>query len=266
MLHELLWLPFLTGVGVSVLLALAGVGLLLNGSAWQALALSQWAAVGGVAASALSWPVLPLALTVGGAMMWLLRLQSQGEPAALASFLTGLALVTLMAANLPQASLAASRWAEGQLYFVVPSDAWAVVVCVLITLPLLRYLQRFWLRSQLAPNVVSWATPRLTVRLGESAWLVAVVVLGAMVLGVPAALSTLLFPAWVSALKARCLRHCMTSAVTLALGTFLAAWVFSLWLDQPFAPVLIMTHALTATLLWGFNKRHCLTCLPRGKC
>ncbi|WP_445000609.1 metal ABC transporter permease [Halomonas mongoliensis] len=251
---DLLWLPLLAGTGMTLLLALAGVGLFLKGSAWQALALSQWAAVGGVAASALTWPVLPLALGVSGGMMWLLRLQRQGEHAALASFLAGLALVTLLAANAPQASLAAARWAEGQLYFVAPADAWAVVGLTLLSLPLLRPLKRIWLRSQLLPNLASWAVPGLPMRLAEAAWLVAVIVMGAMVFGVPAALSTLLFPAWISALRARHLQHCLLHAVLLALAAFMLAWWLSLWLDQPFAPVLIVTHAAVGITLWALHS------------
>ncbi|WFE71124.1 metal ABC transporter permease [Halomonas sp. M1] len=264
MLPDMLWLPLLTGVGMTLLLALAGVGLFLKGSAWQALALSQWAAVGGVAASALSWPVLPIALGVSGAMMWLLRVQRQAEHAALASFLAGLALVTLLAANAPQASLAAARWAEGQLYFVVPSDTWAVIGLTLVSLLLFWTLRRTWLRGQLAPNVASWVTPSLSARLLEAGWLVAVIVMGAMVFGVPAALSTLLFPAWMSALQARCLQHWIQRTILLGLITFMAAWWLSLWWDQPFAPMLIITHVAMGMLLWGLRLLRVLPGRPGG--
>ncbi|WP_018881576.1 metal ABC transporter permease [Thioalkalivibrio sp. ALE30] len=252
MLGDLLFEPFVSGLLITGVLALAGAGLFLRGSVWQALALGQWAAVGGVLASVVHWPVLPVALALGAGVMALLQRSSDRERLPLAVFLAGLAAVTLLAANFAQASLAAAAWAEGQLYFAGPRELWAVVALGLASLVLAPGLYHVWRYAQLAPDVPATLSPRTWLRLTEIAWLVAAVVLGSMVLGLPAALATLLLPAWGAAYLARNLRGLFLWAQALALAGFLIAWSVSLPLDQPFAPVLVLVNvglALAARLL-----------------
>ncbi len=246
MLGDLLFVPFVAGLLITVVLALAGAGLFLRGSVWQALALGQWAAAGGVLASVLHWPVLPVALVLGAGVMALLQRSPDRERLPLAVFLAGLAAVTLLAANFPQASLAAAAWAEGQLYFAGPHELWAVVALGVASLMLAPGLYRVWRYAQVAPDVPAAPAPPAWLRLTEIGWLVAAVVLGSMVLGLPAALATLLLPAWGAAYLARNLRGLFLWAQAIALAGFLIAWSLSLPLDQPFAPVLVLTHAALA--------------------
>lgn len=243
---DLLLIPFMAGVLITMVLALAGAGLFLRGSVWQALALGQWAAVGGVVASILHWPVLPVALLLGGGVMALLQRSPDRERLPLAVFLAGLAAVTLLAANFAQASLAATAWAEGQLYFAGPGELWAAVALGLVTLLMMAVLRRVWLHAQVAPDVSAAKAPATWQRLGEIAWLIAAIVLGSMILGLPAALATLLLPAWGAAWLARNLTGMLLWTQGLALTGFLLAWALSLPLDQPFAPVLVLVNILLA--------------------
>lgn len=242
MLGDLLLVPFIAGVLVTAVLALAGAGLFLRGSVWQALALGQWAAAGGVLASILHWPVLPVALLLGGGVMALLQGSRDRERLPLAVFLAGLATVTLLAANFAPASLAAAAWAEGQLYFAGPGELWSAAGLGLATLLMLPLLRRVWLHAQVAPDVAAAPGPASWQRLGEIAWLVAAIVLGSMVLGLPAALATLLLPAWGAACLAHNLLGLLLWTQALALAGFLLAWGLSLPLDQPFAPVLVLVN------------------------
>lgn len=246
MLGDLLLVPFLAGLLVTAVLALAGAGLFLRGSVWQALALGQWAAAGGVLASVLHWPVLPVALALGAGVMALLQRTPDRERLPLAVFLAGLAAVTLLAANFSQASLAAAAWAEGQLYFAGPQDLWAVAALALASLVLVAGLLKVWRHAQLAPDVPATPAPAAWLRLTEIAWLVAAIVLGSMVLGLPAALASLLLPAWGAAHLAHNLRGHFLWAQSLALAGFLIAWSLSLPLDQPFAPVLVLVNVALA--------------------
>lgn len=246
MTGDLLFVPFLAGLLVTGVLALAGAGLFLRGSVWQALALGQWAAAGGVLASVLHWPVLPVALLLGAGVMALLQRSADRERLPLAVFLAGLAAVTLLAANFSQASLAAAAWAEGQLYFAGPAELWAVAALAIMSLMLWPGLRRVWLHAQVAPDVPATPPPAHWLRLTEIAWLVAAIVLGSLVLGLPAALATLLLPAWGAAYLARNLRGLFLWTQVIALSGFLIAWGLSLPLDQPFAPVLVLVNAALA--------------------
>lgn len=243
---DLLLVPFVAGLLVTAVLALAGAGLFLRGSVWQALALGQWAAAGGVLASVLHWPVLPVALALGAGVMALLQRSPDRERLPLAVFLAGLAAVTLLAANFAQASLAAASWAEGQLYFAGPRELWAVLALGAASLLLGPGLRRVWLHAQLAPDVAARPAPAAGLRLAEIAWLVAAIVLGSLVLGLPAALATLLLPAWGAAWLARNLIGLLLWSQAIALAGFLIAWSLSLPLDQPFAPVLVLVNAALA--------------------
>ncbi|WP_018873607.1 metal ABC transporter permease [Thioalkalivibrio sp. ALJ16] len=245
---DLLLIPFGAGLLVTMVMALAGAGLFLRGSVWQALALGQWAAAGGVLASVLHWPVLPVALLLGGAVMALLQRSRDRERLPLAVFLAGLAAITLLAANFSRASLAAAAWAEGQLYFAGPAELWAAAGFGLISLLLASRLLRVWRHAQLAPDVAATPGPSVRIRLTEVAWLVAAIVLGSMVLGLPAALATLLLPAWGAAHLARSLRGHLLWSQGLAVAGFLIAWGISLPLDQPFAPVLVLVAIALAGL------------------
>ncbi len=243
---DLLLVPFAAGLLITAVLALAGAGLFLRGSVWQALALGQWAAAGGVLASVLHWPVLPVALVLGAGVMALLQRSPDRERLPLAMFLAGLAAVTLLAANFAQASLAAAAWAEGQLYFAAPRELGFVVALGVASVVLLPGLQRVWRHAQLAPDVPATPAPAAWLRLTEIAWLVAAIVLGSLVLGLPAALATLLLPAWGAAHLARNLRGHILWAQALAVAGFLIAWGLSLPLDQPFAPVLVLVNVALA--------------------
>ncbi|MFO7955111.1 MAG: ABC transporter [Thioalkalivibrio sp.] len=243
---DLLLVPFITGLLATGVLALAGPGLFLRGSVWQALALGQWAAVGGVLASILHGPVMPVALLLGATVMALLQRTTDGERLPLAAFLAGLATVTLLAANFSQASLAAAAWAEGQLYFAGPLELSAVAALAVASILLGPGLYRVWRHAQLAPDIPASPAPGHWQRLAETGWLVVAIVLGSVVLGLPGALAGLLLPAWGAAYLAHDMRGLFLWAQTLALVGFLIAWSLSLPLDQPFAPVLVLTHTALA--------------------
>ncbi len=238
---------------MTAILALAGNGLLLQGSVWQALALGQWAAVGGVLASALAWPVWPISIGLGATIMALLQRCPDRERIPLGVFLAGLAAVTLLAANHAQASIAAAAWAEGQIYFVAGIDLVIIAVMAVVSLAARAELTTLWLHAQAHPDIPGNRAPSLfQYSLGLS-WLVVVIVLGTLTLGLPAALATLLFPAWAAAFFASDFKNLLLWTQILALCGFVAAWTLALALDQPFAPVLVLVNLLvTVGIRWGF--------------
>jgi len=243
---ELFVPPLVAGLLMTSVLALAGSGLLLTGSVWQALAVGQWAAAGGVAASVSG--LAPAAVALGPAIVvvGLLRRAPPGERPPMAAFLTGLAATTLLAANFGGASMAAARWADGQIQFVSPAEVAVIAGLAGLSLTLAPLLTRHWLRTQLAPDLFPegpasrWPW--------EAGWLVLVIVLGGLTLGLPAAMAGLLLPAWGAAHHARGLRSFLLRTQAISLSGFALAWAISLALDQPFAPVLTLAHAALAAV------------------
>lgn len=251
----LLW-PFVGGLLMALLLGLGGAAFFLKGSAWQGLALAQTAATGGLLASVLAWPLVPVALGFAGALTAVLQNQKDQERLSLAAFLAALAMTTLLASNFSQASLAAARWMEGQVYFLAFDQIVWVLALGGVTLVVLPWLYRVWLLSQLGADRGGRLPAGRWLQLLDIAWRLLLVVLGSLTLGLPAALACLLLPAWTAALFARGLRSFFLLSLVFSLSAFVLAWAIALQGDQPFAPVLVLVamlqggglYALKATL------------------
>ncbi|SDU06019.1 metal ABC transporter permease [Halopseudomonas salegens] len=259
-LHDWFLLPLVNGLLTTILLTLAGVGLLLRGSVWQVFAVSQWAAVGGVAASVLAIPVLWPALVLAALALAIQRRWHDAERLSLTLFLAGLAVITLLAANISQASLAAARWVDGQLYFTGVRELVRVTALVALSVIVLPMLRRVWLWAQRQPDISAQPGLAWYWRSLELGWLVLVIVVGAQALGVPGAMATLLLPAWAAARVAKNLTHLLVWSQLLAFLAFVCAWVVSLWLDQPFAPVLVLLQLGLMGVLVGGQKLRMRSC------
>lgn len=247
-------IPFLNGLLMTSLLGLAGVGLLLRGTVWQVFAVSQWAAVGGVLASVLALPVLAPSLILAALALVIQRRWRDAERLSLLLFLAGLAAVTLLVANLSQASLAAARWVDGQLYFTGPKELGWIAALLAASLAVMPVLRRVWLHAQLSPDRSGPPGPTLFIRSLELSWLVLVIVVGTQSLGVSGALATLLLPAWAAAQVAGKLSQLIIWTQMLATSGFAIAWGISLWLDQPFAPALVLVQLVLFLLLLAWQQ------------
>ena len=249
----LLW-PFVGGLLMAALLGLGGAAFFLKGSAWQGLALAQMSATGGLVASVLAWPLVPTALAFAGVLTAVLQNQKDQERLSLAAFLAALAMTTLLASNFSQASLAAARWMEGQVYFLAFKDSVWVLALGGLTLLLLPWLYRVWLLSQLGADRGGRIAPGHRLQLLDIAWRLLLVVLGSLTLGLPAALACLLLPAWTAALFARNLKALFLLSLALSQSVFLLAWMIALWGDQPFAPVLVLVALSQGVALYAFKR------------
>lgn len=244
LLGSFLFWPFIGGLLMAALLGLGGAAFFIKGSAWQGLALAQGAATGGLVASVLAWPLVPTALGFAGLLMGLLQNKKDQERLSLAVFLAALALTTLLASNFSQASLAAARWMEGQVYFLAFRDIYWILALTGLTLLLLPWLYRVWLLSQLGEDRGCRQPAGRRLQFLDLSWRLLLVVLGSLTLGLPAALACLLLPAWTAALFAHNLKAFFLLSLAFSLAAFLLAWVVALLGDQPFAPVLVLIALL----------------------
>lgn len=249
----LLW-PFVGGVLMSLLLGLGGAAFFLRGSAWQGLALAQGASAGGLVASVLVWPLVPTALGCAAILMGVLQRYQDQERLSLVIFVLALATSTLLASHFSQASLAAARWTEGQVYFLTLNDLLWILTLALISLLLLPWLYRIWLWSQLGVHQRQQKLINRCGRLVDLGWRLMLVVLGSMTLGLPAALACLLLPAWTAALLARGYNHFLLLSSLLSGLAFLVAWVLALIWDQPFAPVLVVVAVIQALVVYALQR------------
>lgn len=243
------WTAFLTGLGVSLLLGIGGAGLMLRGSVWQALAVSQWSAVGGVLASIIAWPVMTVAALTAGLSLVIVQVKRNSEQWPLGLFLVGSATVLLLAGNFAQAELSAASWAEGQLYFVTSTLALSAALITGSALLTLPFFFQQWLRLQAQPDQGTFPKPNGWRLIAEAVWWTAIIVLATATVGSIATLAFLLFPAWIAALVSRNAVQFVCFAALFSVLGYLIAWTLALVLDQPFAPVLILTLCLLSSFV-----------------
>ncbi|WP_028304753.1 hypothetical protein [Oceanospirillum maris] len=243
--------PFISGASIAFLLGLAGATLFLRSAIWQGLVVGQSAAAGGVLASVMALPLVPVALLFSALVSLLTRRKAklQQERLLLAFLLCG-ALMTLLIVNIPQASVAASRWLEGDVYFITRQDSLWLLIPIMMLAVGYSTLQRVWQHSQIMPD--RGCAPRLSRWrfLFEAFWQLLLIVLGCLFLGLPAALFLILLPAWIAAFVANGFKPFLLLSSLISLVLFVISWAVALDLDQPFSPILILLGSSFALLIY----------------
>ncbi|SIT69342.1 zinc/manganese transport system permease protein [Ectothiorhodosinus mongolicus] len=242
-------MAFATGLGMAAVLGLASAGLFLRGSIWQALAVSQWSALGGVFASTLALPILPVALGTAALAIAFLHWKNDAQRWPMLLFLGGIAGVMLLAGNFGQAELAAARWAEGQLYFVTRDLSLVALLVLVASAILFPRLLRQWLLTQAGPDLGKGTRLSLSALLLEASWWTCVIVLGTVTMGLPASLALLLLPAWAATPIARHARGFVLTSLVIAVFSYVLAWFTALYFDQAFAPVLVACLILITAVM-----------------
>lgn len=241
---ELFLIPFLTGLGLAILLPLLGCYLRLRDEWLAALAYSHVAAagallalVGGLAPAA--GGIAAAALAGAGKRLFAARLTGGAAYALL--LLGGWSVAVLLAANQPQAERLGHALFDGQLYFSGREQLWLVALSVPVALVMLRLLSRHLLLAHTYPDFFrirglrAWPT-----QIGFDLLAALALALATMSLGVMGAFALVFIPPWLAFRRAKNWRGGLLSSLLIGLAAYLAAFAAALWLDQPFGPILAM--------------------------
>jgi zinc transport system permease protein len=244
MWSELFLVPFLTGLGLAILLPLLGCYLRLRDEWLAALAYAHVAAAGALAALVGGLPpaaggVLAAALAGGAKRFLAARLAGSASHAML--LLAGWAVAVLLAANHPLAERLGHALFDGQLYFAGSDQLWLVAIGAPPALLILRALSRRLLLATVYPDfyrargIAEW--PAQT---GFDVLAALALALATMSLGVMGAFALVFVPAWIAFRRARSWCGGLVLAALVGLGGYVAAFLLALALDQPFGPVLAL--------------------------
>jgi zinc transport system permease protein len=244
MWSDLFLVPFLTGLGLAILLPLLGCYLRLRDEWLAALAYAHVAAAGALAALVGGLPpaaggVLAAALAGGAKRFLAARLAGGASHAML--LLAGWAVAVLLAANHPLAERLGHALFDGQLYFAGSDQLWLVGIGAPLALLILRALSRRLLLATVYPDfyrargIAEW--PAQT---GFDVLAALALALATMSLGVMGAFALVFVPAWIAFRRARSWRGGLVLAALVGLGGYVAAFLLALALDQPFGPVLAL--------------------------
>lgn len=251
LLDPLFRLPFAAGFLISLGLALIGVLLMLRDEWLAALGLAHLAAAGALLGAAAGLPVLLGGVgcaLVGGAFKTLVR--ARGNVIYGFMVLCGWSAMLLAAANSPAGEGLGHAVIDGQLYFAGPFDLAAALALVVAVAALGPWLIPRLLRARLLPRFESAnRLPAWRWHLSMDLLAAASLGVGAVTLGVMGAFALVLAPAWVAFRVAPSWRWTLVIATVLGVSVYLAAFALALFLDQPFAPVLVALALLPAGLV-----------------
>lgn len=244
MWNDLFLIPFLTGLGLAVLLPLLGCYLRLRDEWLAALAYSHVAAAG--ALLALVAGVAPViggmaaAGLAGGGKRFFARRLSGGASYALL-MLGGWSLAVLVAANQPLAERLGHALFDGQLYFAGGEQLAMVCVAGVAGLAILRLLSRHLLLAHVYPDLFrirglkAWP-----IQSGFDLLAALLLALATMSMGVMGAFALVFIPPWLAFRRGRNWRNGLRQALLIGVLSYVLAFLAALGLDQPFGPILAL--------------------------
>jgi len=242
MISELFLIPFLTGLGLAVLLPLLGCYLRLRDEWLAALAYSHVAAAGALLALVGGLPpalggIAAAGLAGTGKRLFAARLAGGAAYALL--LLGGWAVSVLMAANQPMAERLGHALFDGQLYFSGSDQLWLVALGVPAALLVLRWLSAHLLLAHTYPDFFrvrglrAWPT-----QIGFDLLAALALAVATMSLGVMGAFALVFIPPWLAFRRAGNWRSGLLWSLSVGIAAYLGAFALALWLDQPFGPIL----------------------------
>jgi zinc/manganese transport system permease protein len=252
-LDPLFHLPLLTGMLLSVLLALLGVYLRLREEWLASLGLAQLASAGALSAAALGMPLLAGAalgagLGAGGKSIY----QKLGNDAYALMILLGWCLTLLIATNSAHGDELSHAVTDGQLYFTGAAHTWLAGILLLFSVLLLPWLSPRLLRARFFPDYYrANALPEWRYHFLFDLLCAAVLAAATASIGLMAAFALVFVPAWPAFILASGWRETLIIAIAFALITYLCAFALALWLDQAFGPVLVACVLSGAALVGG---------------
>ena len=244
MLTEWFVVPFLTGLGLAVLLPLLGAYLRLRDEWLAALAYSHVAAAGALLALVGGLPPA-MGGTAAAGLAGLGKRLFAGRLAGGASYalllLAGWSQAVLLAANQPLAERLGHALFDGQLYFAGAEQLSLVAASVPLALIILGRLSRALLLVHAYPDffrtrgLTAWPT-----QTGFDLLAALCLALATMTLGIMGAFALVFIPPWLAFRRAANWRAGLRWSVGIGLLGYVAAFSLALWLDQPFGPVLAL--------------------------
>jgi len=244
MLNDLFLVPFLTGLGLAILLPLLGCYLRLRDEWLAALAYSHVAAAGALLALAAGLtPIvggIAAAGLAGAGKRFFARRLSGGASYALL-LLGGWSVSVLVAANQPLAERLGHAMFDGQLYFADSVQLALVWVAGLSGLLVLGVLSKRLLLAHVYPDffrvrgLKTWP-----IEGGFDVLAALLLAMATMNLGVMGAFALVFIPPWLAFRRGRNWRAGLWLALLIGVLSYVLAFLVALGLDQPFGPLLAL--------------------------
>jgi zinc/manganese transport system permease protein len=238
--------PFLTGLGVAILLPILGAFVRLRSEWLGAMGLAHVSAAGVVIAAAFVEPSILIALAAAGLAAAVKALGGRsGNDSYAVMILVGWSLALVGASFSPHGDEVSHALVQGQLYFSGTGHLAGVALLGVASSGLLPWLSPRLLLGQFFPDhfrANGIANPHHDVVFDVFAAVTLAV--GTVTIGVMAAFALVFVPPWIVFRFARGWRATLFWSAAVGLVAYLVAFVAALPLDQPFGPVLVLVLLL----------------------
>ncbi|ANB02837.1 metal ABC transporter permease [Ectothiorhodospira sp. BSL-9] len=248
-------LPFVTGLLLAPVAAIAGVYLRLREEWLAALAYAQVAAAGAVVAVVFHAPVMLGALAAAGLVATVKGLLANpGNHHFVVFILLGWGVALVAGSFSAHGEMVGQSLMDGQLYFTGKAHLLGALALLVLGMLCMSWLSQRLLMDRFFPDYFSAnGIPAWRHRVAFDWLVVAIVAVATTTFGVMAAFALLFIPAWVAWGLAQGWRNVLIIAAALAVAAYVVAFVVAVAVDQPFGPVLVLT--LCATALLRFARR-----------
>lgn len=245
--------PFITGLLVAVSLSLIGGFLRMRQEWLSALGLSQIAAAGAVAGTALGIPVMGAAAAAAliASLAKDLNPRSGNSHYALMIIL-GWSAALLIGASVEYGGTSGETFLRGQLYFVHPGHLVASAILLVLFLSLLKWLSPRLLTERFFPDY--FKANGLPARLHRCVFSLLVVfsaVLGTVTIGAFPAFAMFFLPSWVGFVIVDGWKRSLAASVLIGCAAYLLSFAIAVLFDQPFGPFLVIVLCFFSLLRPG---------------
>lgn len=239
---------FVTGLAFAVYLPLLGCYLRLRDETLAALAFAQIGAAGALGAMATHLPLTAGGLGAATAAAGIKQtVSTQARTASQRSTLYALLLIlgwaisVLLTSNLPLAERLGHALFDGQLLLNGGEDILISLIVCIMGICILNMLSRRLLLAQLFPDIWRLQTRQWRwLHTGFDILAAISIALATMRLGVMAVFALVLITPWVAFQRAPSWRKSNWLASLLAIAAYCIGFGVSLWLDQPFGPMVVL--------------------------
>lgn len=255
LIDPLFYMPWLTGLFLSLFLPLLGLYLRLRDEWLAAFGLAQMSAASGLIGFGLGVPVI-VGGPIGGAIMAVIKhLTNTNNTAYAFMIIAGWSLTFLVAANTALGESLGHALIEGQLYFVQSRDAIISGILCGAGCLIVRLLSKPLLRARLFPHYEQLnETKTFRWHLGFDLLVAITMGVATACVGLMTAFAMVFIPAWLAFKLATSWQASIFIALVFNVIGFILGFSAAVILDQPYGPAQVAVYLVLTVMLLGVNK------------
>lgn len=246
-------IPFFSGLLVAISLSAIGVLLYLRNEWLAALGFAHLAGASATIGLMFHIPTVIGAIfgAVVGAVIKTIT-YFHGNTVYALMILAGWSITLLVAANTVLSSIIGHIIVEGQLYFADSSHLKAAIILAFTVLAGLYWLMPILIKNTFFPN--NYATKRWYWGIAFNLLTALSMAVATATVGLMSAFALIFIPPWLAFRLSRNWKQTIVISISFGMVGYSTSFLLALFMDQPFAPVLVALFLVSVALLTFLKK------------